>query len=164
MALDNLVAVEIPPKTLDELQNKIKEISNMLAPFLIALTPQERKRRPKMGEGTVTFVKKTLAYAQANPELVPSFVDVANVEQDVNAVRDLNSLFRPLHQLTTGLDDTMLLSGSEAYVAALSIYNSIKQGARANVPGARGIYEDLSTRFDGQRRKRKPATPKKDDA
>lgn len=45
------------------------------------------------------------------------------------------------------LDDTMMLAGSEAYVAALAFYNAVKGVGRANVPGAALIYEDLRGRF-----------------
>jgi len=43
-----------------------------------------------------------------------------------------------------------MLAGSEAYVAALSFYNSVKQAAKLNVPEAKTIYEDLKKRFAGQ--------------
>jgi hypothetical protein len=44
----------------------------------------------------------------------------------------------------------MMLAGSEAYIAALAYYNSVKQAAKMNVPGARAIYDDLSKRFPGR--------------
>jgi hypothetical protein len=44
----------------------------------------------------------------------------------------------------------MTLSGSEAYVASLAFYNSVKQAARINVPGAKAIAEDLKLRFARQ--------------
>jgi len=45
------------------------------------------------------------------------------------------------------LDDTMLLCGSEAYIAVLAFYTYLQGAAKVNVPGAKTIYEDLSTRF-----------------
>ena len=47
----------------------------------------------------------------------------------------------------------MTLSGSKAYVASLAFYNSVKQAATINVPGAKAIGEDVSTRFNGQGKK-----------
>ena len=49
------------------------------------------------------------------------------------------------------LDDTMTLSGSEAYGAVLTFYNYIKGAAKSNVPGAQTIFDDLSTRFPGRK-------------
>ena len=57
-------------------------------------------------------------------------------------------LARPIEQLNRTLDDTIMLSGSEAYVAALAYYNSVKRAAKINVPGALTIHEDLKKRFD----------------
>jgi len=50
--------------------------------------------------------------------------------------------------LCDNLPDTEMLSGSEAYVAALTYYNSVKQAAKMNVPSAKAIYEDLRKRFE----------------
>lgn len=47
---------------------------------------------------------------------------------------------------------SVMAAGSEAYVAALSIYNLVKDAARKNVPGAQTIYDDLKQRFPGSPR------------
>lgn len=39
--------------------------------FMINLTPVERQRILKMGDKTLAFVEKGLAYAQQRPELMP---------------------------------------------------------------------------------------------
>ncbi len=51
------------------------------------------------------------------------------------------------------LSDTITLSGSEAYTAALAYYNSVKQAAKANVPNTQPVYEDLRKRFERKTRK-----------
>jgi hypothetical protein len=40
------------------------------------------------------------------------------------------------------------LAGSEAYVTALAYYNSVKLGAKLDVPNAKAVYSDLKIRFD----------------
>jgi len=59
------------------------------------------------------------------------------------------SLFIVLTQLYNGLDDTTMEAGAESYVNALSYYNSVKQAAKMNIPGAKAIYDDLKKRFAG---------------
>jgi hypothetical protein len=49
-----------------------------------------------------------------------------------------------------------MMAGSEAYVSALSYYNSVKTAAKMNVPGAKIIFEDLSKRFAKPNRKAVP--------
>jgi hypothetical protein len=69
---------------------------------------------------------------------------------DVEATSALLQIERPLEQLAQNLSDTVMLCGSEAYVAALAIYNSVKQAAKMKVPGAEPIAIDLGERFNGQ--------------
>jgi hypothetical protein len=73
---------------------------------------------------------------------------------DMNAWEQLMSVLRPVQQLFTNLDDTTMEAGSESYVAALSYYNSVKQAAKMNIPGAKPIYDDLKKRFaaNGERK------------
>jgi len=40
-----------------------------------------------------------------------------------------------------------MMAGSDAYVGALSYYNSVKYGAKVNAADAKVIYEDLKQRF-----------------
>ena len=107
-----------------------------------------------MGDKTVAFVTKAAEHAAQNPSLVPPYVDLAELQKDLNAVEKLRAFYNPMAQMTKMLDDTMLLAGSEAYVAALAFYNAVKGAARANVPGAALIYEDLRERFPGRPRQR----------
>jgi hypothetical protein len=114
---------------------------------MISLTQAQRQGLPKMKDKTTNFVSKALDYAEANPQFAPTYLDIPGLHIDVEAVNILNSLFRPLEQIYTALDDSIMQSGSEAYVAALSFYNAIKQAAKNNVPGAQPIYDDLKKRF-----------------
>ena len=54
-----------------------------------------------------------------------------------------------MNELYIAIEDTVILAGSEAYVAALSYYNAVKQAVKMNVAGAKVIYDDLRTRFEG---------------
>ena len=57
-------------------------------------------------------------------------------------------MYRDLKQLESNLNDTLMVAGPEAYIGALSYYNSVKYGARLNVADAKVIYEDLRKRFE----------------
>jgi len=51
-----------------------------------------------------------------------------------------------------------MLVGSEAYMAALMYYNSVKMAAKTGQPNASSIYDDLSKRFPSTVRKTVVAT------
>jgi hypothetical protein len=62
-----------PSTVLTQVQTKINEAAALFAPYLIALTPTERHKLPKMGEKTTAFVKKAHDFVRQNPALVPSY-------------------------------------------------------------------------------------------
>ena len=63
-------------------------------------------------------------------------------------VSELTQLYRPMEQLTSMLNDTILLSGSESYVSSLQYYASTKEGSKGNAANAKPIYDDLKKRFE----------------
>jgi hypothetical protein len=153
MPQENRVSIILKPEDLKKVLDAITLVNTTLKPYLIALTPAERQELPKMSDGTVPFVKKSMEYAQTNAAFVPAYIDVKELKTDIDAVEALVQVFRPVDQLYHNLNDTITLSGSEAYVAALAFYGSVKQAAKINVPGAKAIAEDLSRRFNGQGKK-----------
>ena len=149
MSTLNNLSFQIPEADLQAVKDALATIQSILSPYLMALTPEERRVLPKMGDGTTPFVSKVIEYADDNPEFVPPFVNVQEMKLDWNAVQDLMPLLRAVSQLESNLNDTVMLAGSESFVSSLSYYNSVKLAAKMNVPGAKVIYEDLRKRFEG---------------
>lgn len=145
---ENVVSIVIPPGELQQVIWKLQEINQILKPFLIALTEEERKTIAKMGEKTQPFVEKALEYAQSSPQFAPAYMSVPELQIDMKAVADLTSILQILQPLCDNVNDTEMLSGSEAFLAALTYYNSVKHAAKVNVPSAKAIYEDLKVRFE----------------
>ena len=152
MTVENRVSVVIPPEVKQAVLQKLTEVDELLKPFLIALNADERKALPKMADGSAPFVGKTLGYCKTDPQFMPTYVNIPELEIDFNAVTDLTEFAHLCAKLSVGLSDTITLSGSEAYVASLSYYNSVKNAAKMNVPGAKAIYEDLKKRFENMGR------------
>lgn len=144
---ENRVSIVISPENRALINEALAVIKTILTPYLISLSPEERQNLPKMKDKTIAFVTKTLGYAVSNPEFLPPYLNVPELQKDTDAVNILNSFYIVLQQLLSGVDDTIMEAGSEAYVAALSYYNSVKQAAKMNVKNAKTIYEDLKERF-----------------
>jgi len=159
MSVENRVSIVIPAEVKAAVLQKLTEADELLKPYLIALTPDEIKALPKMADGSAPFVGKALGYAKTDPQFVPAYVNIPELEIDFNAVVDLTEFSHLCDKLSDGLSDTIILSGSEAYVAALSYYNSVKNAAKMNVPGAKAIYEDLKKRFVNKTSGKTPDTP-----
>jgi len=103
-----------------------------------------------MGDRTIPFVAKVIEYADAEPEFVPGYMDVPELKKDFQATETINQMYRPLVQIVSNLNDTLMLCGGEAYKAALQFYNYVKGAAKNNVPDAKVIYDDLKKRFGRQ--------------
>jgi hypothetical protein len=154
MNKENLVSLSISEGELAEIRKAIEVLQKNLLPYLLELTISEKESLAKMGDKTVAFVTKATEHAEAQPKLVPAFIDIAELRKDLEAIEILRPLFNSLNQLSKGLDDTMTVAGSEAYSAALAFYQSVKVGAKLNVSGAQEIYNDLQVRFPSKTRKK----------
>ena len=137
----------IPAEVLEEASVKLNEVNQLLQPYLISLTVDQRVKMSKMGDKTYSFVVKSLEYAKQTPNLVPSYVDLEGFFIDLQDVNACKQVSIPVANLNSMLDDTMMQAGHEAYESALAFYNAVKIAAKNNVPGAKVIYDDLSQRF-----------------
>lgn len=156
--MENKIDFKLPETVVTEALTAVNNAVNVLKPYLVALSADERRALPKMSDGTQPFVQKCLEYCVNDPQFVPPFLDMEGFTDDMNAWNQLMSIFRPVQQLYTNLDDTTMEAGSESYVAALSYYNSVKQAAKMNIPGAKPIFDDLKKRFaaNGERKSAAP--------
>lgn len=153
MSTPNRINVSIPPAIIADALAKLKEVVKLLEPYLESLTVEERKTIPKMSDKTVAFVTKTEAYTDTNLEFAPAYMEIPAFKNDIALVTDLKDLLDIVTQLAGNIDDTSMLAGSEAYIAALLYYNSVKGAVKAGQPNAKPIYEDLAKRFPGPKRK-----------
>lgn len=138
---------QIPADVLARAHSMINEALALLSPYMLALTPTDRRELPKMGEKTIAFVEKAHEFAKQNPNLRPPYMDMNDFDIDFSDARSLWALLNTVHQLEQTLDDTEMVAGSEAYRTALVFYQSVKMASAQNVPGAKAVYEELKTRF-----------------
>lgn len=150
MSQQNLIAVSIPDADYAEVSAAIATLSAKLMPHLRALSSQDRSELPKMGDKTVAFVQKAYEYGKRHKDLVPGFLDLEQLEIDVRAVQKLRELAQGINPIADALNDSIVLSGSEAYQGALVFYGNVKNAAKAKAPNAITVYEDLSARFPGR--------------
>ncbi|MDR3333362.1 MAG: hypothetical protein LBT13_00525 [Treponema sp.] len=130
----------IPSTVLAEAQTKIEEARTLLAPYMLALTPAERRELPKMGEKTIGFVEKAYAFARQNPALNPPFLDITTFGVDFGDAHGLWTVLNTVQQLEQNLSDTAMIVGSEAaYQAALVFYQSVQMAAFQDIPGGKVV-------------------------
>jgi len=150
---ENRVSGALSQADRDAVLGAISTIKEKL-PFLIDLTPEERKYLPKMGDKSQAFVRKALEVAQQNQDFLPRSFDVDEMRRDVELFEALYPALLAINQLQELLDDTVLEVGSEAYAAALVVYNGAKSAGKG--AGLDGALDEMGKRFA---RKSKSNTP-----
>ncbi|MDR1338862.1 MAG: hypothetical protein LBK58_02225 [Prevotellaceae bacterium] len=144
---DNIHTKSIPKEAIEQALRKIDEAIAILHPNLYSLTPDDRQRLLKMGDKSLAFVEKTGELAETNPQFAPSYFDLSEFKTDFADAVNLRTVANRLQQFSREVDDTAMLAGSEAFTQALSYYNSVKQAARDNIPGAQALFDELKKRF-----------------
>ena len=155
----NLINAQVPEAELAKIQEKLREIRELLAPYLVTLTLEDRKSLPKMSDKTLAFVSKTAEYGKSNPKLIPPMMEAEELGKDFTLNQSLQPVYNSLKQLVDNLSDTLMLSGHEAYAQALLYYASVKMAAKLGDQDAKSIQEDLGKRFALQGRRSKGTDP-----
>ena len=145
---DNRISAEVTAANVTAIHTKVTEI-NALLPFLINLTKDERVTLPKLGASSLAFDEQCASYMATAPNLIPPFVDAAEVTKDRALRLVLAGILRETRKLCEKLDDSLMLVGSEIWMADLSFYQTVRQASKRDVPGADTIYDDLKVRFPG---------------
>jgi hypothetical protein len=126
-------------------------------PFLIDLTPQERRSLAKMGDESQAFVDKALQATAENPDVLPAAFDAAEYNADKTLFDQLAQITAPLNQLAEEFDDTVLALGSDLYTESLVVYGYLKAAGKGQALD--GLKADMSKRFARASKPKLPTPP-----
>ncbi len=132
----------------------VKTIRDTL-PFLIDLSPDEKRSLPALGEASRGFVAKALEGARQNPDFLPKSFVLDAAQRDLDLFDALLPISLALTQLQELVDDTVHAAGGEAYNDARLVYQFAKAAPPSS--GLDQFVKDLSARFA---RRTAPAAPK----
>lgn len=123
-------------------------------PFLVNLTPDERRAIFKTGPDSLSFVQNALSTALAYPRIFPASFSTEGFQKDVDLLAALTELEMLSDSVNSQIDDTRLAVGGEAMQGAIQVYNYVKTAAKTT-PGLKPIADQLGERFQ---RASKPKT------
>src|SRR3954467_13641096 len=112
--LNNRVNVTATPAQVTAVKAAFQTILTNL-PFLVGLTTDERKSLQTIDVGNKAFTEDAINAAVNNATLVPGYVSVAGMQNDLTLFSQLDELSAIANQLCERLEDTKMLAGSEAY-------------------------------------------------
>jgi hypothetical protein len=141
---DNRISATLSQADRQAVLDAVNTIRTKL-PFLIDLSPEERKALPKMGDTGRGFVAQALEVAEQNPDILPRAFDVAEMRKDVELLNALLPVVMAFAQLNELLDDTYTEVSSEAYAAALLVYQYVRAAGKGSALD--GALDALGQRF-----------------
>lgn len=144
----NRLSLDITDAQKAQVTTDTNKLAGSTGGFNVVVDKEELKSLPKISDGRIPFVEKAVQYAVSNAEFLPPFADVPEFQKDFKTFMDLRELARPLKQIIDNLENSMMVSGSEAYEAARNYYKSVQFQAKMGVPGAQTIFDDLRRLFE----------------
>jgi hypothetical protein len=153
---DNRISAALSQADRQAVLDAVNTIRQKL-PFLVDLSPDERKALPKIGDTGRGFVARALEVAEQNPDILPRSFDVAEMRKDLELFDALLPVVTALAQLNELLDDTYTAVGSEAYAAALLVYQYVRSAGKGSA--LEGALDALGQRFARKSRGTSGNTP-----
>ncbi|MEA5429466.1 hypothetical protein [Arcicella lustrica] len=152
--MENRIAFSLTEAEENQLNLYLNGILEILTPKSVVLSAKDRKNLAKLGDGGLPFAEKAIGYMASDPQFKPDFLLTADAEIDLDAYKETRKYVTNAEQIFRMIDDVSILSGSEAYTAALVYYRSVKFHADAKQPRAKEIYDDLAKRFERKSKKK----------
>jgi hypothetical protein len=120
-----------------------------------ALTGRQRQGLYSAGVRNYGFIEKAYGIARMNPAFLPPFFDAAQMGVNVRKLKDLRRLSAAVEQLQQAVRERMLITADACYREALRVYSSLQEQSKNKVPGAKALYDAVTSFFrrkksDGQ--------------
>ena len=157
MSKDNHISEEISPEVKAQVLGKLQEVMELL-PFLVNLSDGEKKGIATIGTERGAMDETFSAEMGAHPELVPAYVDAAELARDRKLRADLLEILQRTREVCDVLEDTAHVAGSDVLLGYLAFYSNVKQAAARGVTGAATLLANLG-RFFPRRGKQGDAPP-----
>ena len=154
--MDNRISATLTAAQRTAVLDAVETIRTNL-PFLLDLSPEDRRELFKLGDKSRTFVLTARDAARQFPDALPASFDLAAFEQDVDLYEALSEPLLALRDVLERIDDTRMLAGVDAMAAARLVYHFVR-----GMPGSAALNETaaaLGRRFAGQGRRTGGDTP-----
>jgi len=135
----------------DDMSNWIEDIQGIMTAFANMADslnrPSDRRRKLGSGIRRYGFIDKTSDLADVSPQFSPAYFNNNELKALIRDIELSRNLLNVLQQFSRVVSDSLLLYGDEAFSMALLYYNSVKELARRNVPGAEAVFRALEPFF-----------------
>lgn len=112
-------------------------------PFLVQLTPKEKRNGLQLGTKTATFIGTGKMLMPQNEQILPPYFNVDAFVEDADDYKKLVNIRTQLRALLGGVDDTIRALEQECVASVLDFYKHAQAASRQNVSGASTAVEKL---------------------
>ena len=142
--------LDIPEEDQKEIERALETLAKKLMPHLTVLTNEQRRFMPKVGINNQGFVRNATEYAESNPELFPSFMELKDIKRNHERFKLFQSFFFTIETVRNGLKDSIMDAGNKLIKDSHFIYDNVKISAKAKIYGARSAYKELKDSYPGR--------------
>lgn len=115
-------------------------------PFVVSLTPTERKRLLRLGPQSLAFANAAKAAAAVRPDLIPAVYDAAEMTRDLDLHAKLLAWHTEVSAIAQQLKDTLDSVGGDIMSQAMIIYRALR--AADALDGLDESYSAMKQRWD----------------
>lgn len=152
----NKISAVLPAQAVTDILAAVATIRTKL-PFLVSLSPEERKRLRNVTEETQGVVLAALNFVTQHPEAIPATFNTAEFNKDGALLTPYQQVASAISQLDSEVDDTLRALHSDLYDEFLDVYAFAKANNRNG--GYDEFINSVKGRFSsGPRRKTTPTT------
>ncbi|MEO5569321.1 MAG: hypothetical protein ABIT08_09090 [Bacteroidia bacterium] len=120
-------------------------------PFRVNIPANDKNDEQSMNVKRYPYVKNVIEnYAPANPGLQPSFLPLADAQNDMTLYDQFSPRIQRIASILESYIDTQWLGGTEGYTYFREFYAVVERAKNNNVPGADAIYNDLKRLYEDQ--------------
>jgi hypothetical protein len=146
--MQNLVSIQYTDAELAQMDTALSTLGQLFS-RMVTLRPEDRRELTKLGPKSEAFCMQALAVLQANPQIVPATLDLAEAASDKRTLDQLRPRLVVLRQLIERADDTEMALGSDLMSVARDGYQLLEvAGKDAALKAAR---KELSARYARRR-------------
>jgi hypothetical protein len=150
--MQNKIDATLSVASVTKILQHLRDIEAEL-PFLVDLSNDEIASLSKIGSGQ-SFVQDAITLAEQDDSFLPRSFDVASMRKDVDLLQALPPIIASVSRLKELLGDTLMLVGSDAFAAALDVYQSAQRHGKG--AGLKDSLSSLSNRFARKSKKKTP--------
>lgn len=150
MANENRISAVLTAQDITDIINAGNIIKTKM-PFLLNLTPDERKKKRKTGNKREGYVIAVYNAVLQFPQAIPATFSVAEWTKDEELNDAAKGVFSFIRAISESVDDTLLQIGSERIKQADACYGYLKEAAKGN-EALSAIVNDIAKNFLGQGR------------